>query len=629
MLRISEKPYIVFAFLFLISFAAYGWCMKYFFVSDDFLLLEDAYSTWNHANFFSLLYYPLITFGNGFWRPFFNGGKNILYFFLGESAVSFHIVSIGLHALNGFLIWHFLNVRNKNRWNVCAPLLFAVYPVAWQAVAWISTMSDLLVTACMLGAGILYLRYEQSASLKSLVAAGWLGVSAMLFKESGIVVIPVLGLLFAEGMGQRSGQKRNWPIEISFFVALGLSLIVYVLFTLKHIRSAAGVLPEHSFSPLLMTRTLSYYLLYLAQPFAFIPFPSEGTVRDFLLWYRGTSSGLIAASSIAMVFLISAIWSSPRYRLYILWILISLLPSSTFTDYQSSRYLYIATVPFCMLVNEGLKNWVWEGNGQLNLRIKPAFGVALGGLLILFILTNWSSSGKYDFILIHDQTQKFLKQLNRLIPGNIPDYEVWWVEEKPNPVPFIQHLLNRTNRRKKCRKISYFTKEEYERERIAYQRAERVAVILNGRKIVPLSYDPAEDCSGIREKVPFQEMEIPVGTVIVTDDRRTTDNLVGKIDPDSRDERALAIRWNFGDSVYSAYHLYVKEDRYTQEFLVSIPPSQKGYEWYPGNPNNAPLLMGGPRLEREYRFILFGITPEGKIEKLETTKSVWMRVECP
>lgn len=103
--------------------------------------------------------------------------------------------------------------------------------------------------------------------------------------------------------------------------------------------------------------------------------------------------------------------------------------------------------------------------------------------------------------------------------------------------------------------------------------------------------------------------EIPARTLIVTDDMQSVEDLQGRFDADTPGNKILAIRWNFTNPGFTSYHVYVKKDSGSPEFLTALPASANYYAW----PN--------PDYGHTYFFMVYGLTETGN-ELLEGNGAV-------
>ncbi len=135
----------------------------------------------------------------------------------GANTYSYHLVNIGLHALCSVLVWALLGQLGRSPGTaLMAALLFALHPLATEPVNYISSRSELLAAALVLGAC-----WAQGETRRWLA----LGLFALglLSKESAIV-LPALLCWRDLVYGQRGGMWRR----LAPFGALALGYLVVV-----------------------------------------------------------------------------------------------------------------------------------------------------------------------------------------------------------------------------------------------------------------------------------------------------------------------------------------------------------------------------------------------------------------
>jgi protein O-mannosyl-transferase len=153
---------------------------------------------------------------SGFWLE---------YRLWGQNALGYHLVSLGLHTVNVFLLWLLLcRLTIPGAW--WGALLFTVHPVAVSSVAWISEQKNLWGLLFALTSLVLYLKFETSGR------RGWYALSvaafvAALLGKTSVVMMPFLLLFYR---WRKAGRLRaaDFACTAPFFlasVALGLVTI--------------------------------------------------------------------------------------------------------------------------------------------------------------------------------------------------------------------------------------------------------------------------------------------------------------------------------------------------------------------------------------------------------------------
>ena len=138
----------------------------------------------NYASYF-FLYRPLTTltfavnFAVGRLNPF-----------------SYHLVNLILHIINSLLVFVLIkSLFKKNVPALVTGLLFAVHPIHTEAVNWLVGRTELLSFSFVLASLIFYLNYRRRFKTIHLVLALTFFILALLAKENGIVVLPLVILV--------------------------------------------------------------------------------------------------------------------------------------------------------------------------------------------------------------------------------------------------------------------------------------------------------------------------------------------------------------------------------------------------------------------------------------------------
>jgi protein O-mannosyl-transferase len=230
----------------------------------------------------------------GLWKIWFDPTRLIDYFPLkvsiewiewhlwGNDTLGYHLVSIGLHAVNSVLVWKLLS-KFGLRLAWLGGLLFAVHPIMVESVAWISELKNTLSLAPFLLAMCAYLDYEERGWRSDYLRALTLFTIAMLGKTS-MVTFPVVILLYAWWKQDRIGWgdfKRSAPF-FAVSLALGLTTIWFVH---QHEIGAEAIPVGGLFSHLALAGlSIAFYLLKCLLPIALSPIYPKWGVDPPALW---------------------------------------------------------------------------------------------------------------------------------------------------------------------------------------------------------------------------------------------------------------------------------------------------------------------------------------------------------
>jgi len=174
-----------------------------------------------------------------FYRPVFLLWARLNFMLAGLSSWGWHLLSIAKHvvvaALLGLLVWRLLR---DWRAAFAAAILFALHPAQTESVSWV-TVPDPLMTGCLLGALVLYLRFSNLAdpepapeekksrrksaarvpgnSLLGRTAAAGAYLAALLAKETAIVFPAVIFAVALVRLPARAAPpKRETAGETKF-----------------------------------------------------------------------------------------------------------------------------------------------------------------------------------------------------------------------------------------------------------------------------------------------------------------------------------------------------------------------------------------------------------------------------
>ncbi|MEZ5400858.1 MAG: hypothetical protein R2729_14390 [Bryobacteraceae bacterium] len=172
---------------------AYYQTINYYFLSDDFVLLQQA------RNFDWSLRTTAKPGGDGFFRPVGNLSLAATYIVAGADARLWHAVGLALHTVNSILVLACgIGMGIPSRAALVAALVFALHGAKPEAAVWIAGRFDLLATMFVLAGLLLFQRGRH--------AAAWIAmILGMLSKESAYAFPLLLPL------ATRCRTRRVWP----------------------------------------------------------------------------------------------------------------------------------------------------------------------------------------------------------------------------------------------------------------------------------------------------------------------------------------------------------------------------------------------------------------------------------
>lgn len=209
------------------------WQQNWVFVAAVFLLTGAAYQPVWHAGFlsddiYSVLRDPFVHAPDGWWKMWVNRAVDYVpatsltfwaeWHLWSTHPLGYHLDNVFLHGLDTILIWRALE-RLKIPGAKLAALLFALHPVNVASVAWITERKNTLAMACMAGAVLLYLTFEDTGRRKWYCLAAALFVLGI-FAKSAIAPLPV-ALLGMDWWRRGRITRRDVARSLPFF---GLAL---------------------------------------------------------------------------------------------------------------------------------------------------------------------------------------------------------------------------------------------------------------------------------------------------------------------------------------------------------------------------------------------------------------------
>jgi tetratricopeptide (TPR) repeat protein len=371
-----------------IAFLIYVPTLGFQFVYDDKpqIIQNPAIHAWRYLPRYFTAHawaelYPNVA-GN-YYRPLFLLWFRLNHMLFGLEPEGWHLTTVLCHVAATYLVFRLVGRLAASHWIAfSAAVLFALHPVHLESVAWVSGVTDPLLTIFMIGSFLAYLSFRQQKRWLWMALALNLFALGLLEKETIVILGPLIFVyawLYNEDRSWVSMFATSLKQSVPFFglTAIYLGLRAHVLHGLSH-----SVTPV-AWSTMALTVPSIVWMYF--RHFLF-PVGLSGLYGLPYVEYAGSSAFVVPLVLLILLILILA-WGISRLedrRLALFacfWMVLPIVPVLFLRAYAEGdiahdRYLYIPSIGFALLVSLCLKE---IGNNWPAGRKK----VQIGGLVIL------------------------------------------------------------------------------------------------------------------------------------------------------------------------------------------------------------------------------------------------------
>lgn len=270
-----------------------------------------------------------------------------------------HLTSVAAHVAATALVYLLASRLLRDRWTaVAAALLFGLYPLHIESVAWVSGIPDVLMTVFFLGAILAYQNWREGKRISWSGASVFLFALALMSKETALAFLPVIAVYEWTASAESStGRIRQTLLNIAPYAAVAAVYLVVRRVVLSGFAISNYPRPL-SWVLLSMPSALWFYFRQLCWPFHLSAF------YNFDLTHSFSFGGIIAPLLVAAMAMSALAYVGRPKRLgwiSVVWILAALLPVIAgmkvfpWHDYVHDRYLYLPSVMVAMIAAVGLK----------------------------------------------------------------------------------------------------------------------------------------------------------------------------------------------------------------------------------------------------------------------------------
>ena len=357
-----RNPTLLLSLIALVAFVVYVGTLSFQFVWDDRpqIVNNPIIQSWKDAPraFVSDLWYHS-THTQVYYRPFFTCWSMLNYSLFALKPWGWHLGAILIHVLAVISVFLLARKLGVEYWaSAVAVLIFGVHPVHVECVAWVSSVSDSLVTFFYAISFVAFLNSRQTNRSNWLawrITSLLLAACALLTKEMGLTLCAMVALyvwLFPRSTDRSKVFREGVLVAMPY----GILAFAYLLLRKFTLHRVAGTFdPQHGVVHMFLTwpLVLAKYLRILVVPTGltglyYDPYVTTATSARF--WLPLLVVGAVAA----------AIWywarrTKDRVIAFAgLWLIVSLIPAlylRTFADgdFVRDRYIYLPSIGFVIL----------------------------------------------------------------------------------------------------------------------------------------------------------------------------------------------------------------------------------------------------------------------------------------
>lgn len=324
--------------------------------------------------------------------PYFAPIQNVLFFLMhrlfGLEPFWYHLSMLTIHILNAYLVYCFtIRILRNNTQAFLASWLFGIFPAHIDAVVYIAAIQHTLVTTFVLLSLISFTRFLHTNRRRHFSLTLIFFVLGLLTKQIAVVVPFLCAGYEYLALGNRI-SKSNLKKYVPVFI-IG---VVYLLINGAVNRANTAYAPIHAkyykIGPHVVANYVEY-IKYMAFPFnrivSFIEKQFFSGIQNIYLYLQN----LLFFIFIALVAYHVAKQREVRFPFF--WVLAALLPILPFVFPPQTRYIYLPSVGFCVMLGVILTNIA------ANTRLYRA---AVLTILITYFIVNflnmYSLAGDYE-----------------------------------------------------------------------------------------------------------------------------------------------------------------------------------------------------------------------------------------
>ena len=333
-----------------------------FVYDDNFQVVSNTWLAWGYVpKYFTHHVWSFAGISGFYWRPLFLMWFLVQRVAFGLNPTGWHAATVLLHVVTTLLLFVFAQRLTKDRpLAAIAALIFGVHPALIETVAWVSGSSDSLLAIFFLSAFIAFLNWRERGSTRWLAASVIFYACALMTKEPGIMLLPLVGAyasIYAEGsLGSRA--RSAWAAVLPFLPVTAIYAVIHLM-VISRIDTTSPA--TTAVTILTAPALLLFYFRLLILPYPISPEYPLTLVRQASFTQFVLPCIVLIALAAAAILLTRKLLSQRRtdaanlVAFACVWIVLPLLPvlyikTLMWQDFAHARYLYLPCMGFALLV---------------------------------------------------------------------------------------------------------------------------------------------------------------------------------------------------------------------------------------------------------------------------------------
>ncbi len=319
----------------------------------------------------------------------------------GTSTWGYHALNILVHIANVWLVFVIFHKLSSRTVALFASSIFALHPLAGEAVHWISGGAYARYSMFFLGSFYTYLYARKSQQMKLYIGSYALFLLSLLTSEKAMS-LPLVFVTYEFVTGE---LKKRWR-HVAPYAAMSLVIVGNTALhlttrinSIEQLGTPTGANPV--FDWIKPMHALSSYLLLFVWPQSLSLYHAEGY----------TSERIIFAASTTALFFAGYVYSYFRHKSIFFWLSLTLIvlaptiiPLNVSSTY-AERYIYPGLVGFCFVAATGLE-YMRKRQASITYVI---FGFVLLALCVRGIerARDWGDSERFWINTLHTSPESF------------------------------------------------------------------------------------------------------------------------------------------------------------------------------------------------------------------------------